>query len=618
MPTFVPVTDTERAKCEQNLHDAEFAEHRQFDAPHAMGRTKPKVDRGWAQGELGWGVLKSFGADDRDDLAQLAKHAEGGHKMVRNEKGLWVKAKSLVGEDETEEKIPGGMGRGKGISVMERFMKDNLQGNEKVKDDVGSSSNKQFADAVEDKFDYKQKPKRENKPTERPRLDSREKDSKNKQDRRQVDNSRDRKPVKRGRSRDSRDRNRTEGRYNERKRGHDDSRDRKYDYPDRTTNPKDKARDDDRVEGKSTSSHKRARSPSLSHSRSHSRERSKHSKRRSPSYSSRSRTPSRSPNRSRSRSRSRSHSRSSVSTSSTTSHHRHHKKHKKHHKHHKKEKKEKKEKKHAKKHHHHRAYTPSPTPSRSLSPQPSKRLPSSSAHSSSDRSRSPTRHKQDIVTENLPPGDIAEVTPVVMQQQEEELQEEEKEPIMTAIQIINRFQDIYSTTSLNTIQREELFHQILHPRCHVRHLRNDGKVYFTSSEDILRAYRTVTSQPVIVSKRIYLQYTTSPDEHATWCLDFHRPNTSPGLGDNDDCQILLYQCSRDEQIMTIWGCTDIAHWSENTELTIQDVIGKHSTHPEIWQGVEKIVKQVWKVPASITSLASFAHYHNYDHMEVWG
>eukprot|EP01033_Poteriospumella_lacustris_P020151 gene20151-14714_t len=77
MPSFVPVTDPEKARSEQNPHDPEFIAHRLFDDPH----TVKTVDRGWGQGEVGWGVLKKFGGDERDDGAQVLRHAEGSHKM---------------------------------------------------------------------------------------------------------------------------------------------------------------------------------------------------------------------------------------------------------------------------------------------------------------------------------------------------------------------------------------------------------------------------------------------------------------------------------------------------------------------------------------------------------
>lgn len=65
MPRFVPVSNPEAPKSEQDLHSAENLKHRKFDNPHAV--LKPPVDRGWQQGSLGWGVLGSFGSKEKDD-----------------------------------------------------------------------------------------------------------------------------------------------------------------------------------------------------------------------------------------------------------------------------------------------------------------------------------------------------------------------------------------------------------------------------------------------------------------------------------------------------------------------------------------------------------------------
>ena len=74
MPKFVPVVDTEKPLAEQNDNDPNFQKHRHFDNPHALesgGVSKKTVDRGWQQGQVGWGVLKQFGNLEKDDAAQV-------------------------------------------------------------------------------------------------------------------------------------------------------------------------------------------------------------------------------------------------------------------------------------------------------------------------------------------------------------------------------------------------------------------------------------------------------------------------------------------------------------------------------------------------------------------
>eukprot|EP01035_Chromulina_nebulosa_P019283 gene19283-25142_t len=115
MPKFVPVVDVEKPLHEQNIHSEELSKHRQFDNPHDI--SKSTVHRGWQQGSLGWGVLGSFGSNDKDDGSQVINRSSVPQKMIKNEKGLWVKVK-----DDSQLKP---MGRGKGISVLDELENSN-------------------------------------------------------------------------------------------------------------------------------------------------------------------------------------------------------------------------------------------------------------------------------------------------------------------------------------------------------------------------------------------------------------------------------------------------------------------------------------------------------------
>lgn len=132
MPKFVPVTDTERPQSEQHEVAHDYAQHRKFDAPHAVkaneNRGRGKVDRGWQEGTVGWGVLGSFGSNDKDDAAQVVRRSAGEQKMVKNEKGLWVKAGkgATTASDQDQQRVSalsssasssGGIGRGGGIPI---------------------------------------------------------------------------------------------------------------------------------------------------------------------------------------------------------------------------------------------------------------------------------------------------------------------------------------------------------------------------------------------------------------------------------------------------------------------------------------------------------------------
>jgi hypothetical protein len=101
MPQFVPVVDDETPR------------HERGGSVSAV--PKKTVDRGWQQGTLGWGVQGNFGSHSKDEAAQEVVHRakETDAKMVKNEKGLWVKVKHTDGGKST------GRGRGGGIPVFE-------------------------------------------------------------------------------------------------------------------------------------------------------------------------------------------------------------------------------------------------------------------------------------------------------------------------------------------------------------------------------------------------------------------------------------------------------------------------------------------------------------------
>lgn len=95
MPTFVPVTNPEKSLREQD--ESELSKHRNFDST-VVARQK----RGWQQGTVGWGVQGTWGSTAKDDGAQVVREQSRGN-MVRNEKGLWVKAATRVRRRDDEE-----------------------------------------------------------------------------------------------------------------------------------------------------------------------------------------------------------------------------------------------------------------------------------------------------------------------------------------------------------------------------------------------------------------------------------------------------------------------------------------------------------------------------------
>lgn len=100
MPSFVPVQDPEKARHEQD--ETALAKHRNFDSMVVARQRTETTNRGWEQGAVGWGVLGSWGSSSRDQGAQVTrKVADPRNKMVKNEKGLWVKVRDLEAKGAT-------------------------------------------------------------------------------------------------------------------------------------------------------------------------------------------------------------------------------------------------------------------------------------------------------------------------------------------------------------------------------------------------------------------------------------------------------------------------------------------------------------------------------------
>ncbi len=268
MPKFVPVTDTEKPKSEQSLYSDELLAHRQFDMPHAVlnsgsaGNSNSQEKRGWTQGEVGWGNLNKYGSDAADNGAQILRHAEGDQKMVKNEKGLWVKAKSINSSENKGELQGKGRG-GRGIPVFDKYRQD-LEN--KQSDDEGTegikSDDKRFEDArAKKEFDI-----------EKDHQHSNRKEQKSSHRDRSGSSDRSASPHRRSHNDRSRDRGRDRDNDRHKSRGDRDSRDRRGDERSR--------RDDSRSRrARSRSGHKERRGDKDRHNRSRNDSRERHRRR---------------------------------------------------------------------------------------------------------------------------------------------------------------------------------------------------------------------------------------------------------------------------------------------------------------------------------------------------
>mmetsp|Transcript_34021 Transcript_34021/g.44927 ORF Transcript_34021/g.44927 Transcript_34021/m.44927 type:complete len:201 (-) Transcript_34021:163-765(-) len=112
---FVPVTDVEKARCEQDFYSDNLRKHRKFDNPFddnlRGGKPKKKVDRGWGEhGSVGWGVRGFHGSAQKDtgggkSTVNVCKNKR--FKMVQDQHGRWVKQKIEDSGGDDGETQPG-------------------------------------------------------------------------------------------------------------------------------------------------------------------------------------------------------------------------------------------------------------------------------------------------------------------------------------------------------------------------------------------------------------------------------------------------------------------------------------------------------------------------------
>jgi hypothetical protein len=545
MVKFVPVSDVERPRAAQNLHASANDKHRKFDNPHTVGKT---VDRGWQQGNVGWGVLGAFGNSDKDDAAQVMKHAEGAHKMVKNDKGLWVKVKN-VSSDKCE--IPSSSrGRGGGISVLGslKTLENASQGKNHIEDEGSKDSS-------------------------RGRSDSRFRDD-------SVDNDRDYKHK-----RDIRKRSRSTSR-GRRESSRRESRERSRD---RST----KQVDSDRRSHKSSKSrregrHDRDKSSSRSRSRSH-----------SPSFSHRDRPDLR---REKSRIEKRDRSRSP--------------------------------------HQSYRGHRDRPSSHQNGD---SSRSIQNLSVSVTDRGILKERGIRNAPSDHDHPSDNSDEN-IVFQ--------------FSATQVANRFLEIYSgigleiskarksgmmkdadevsdeLTNVNLKEKRlDLIACLFVDRAAVLSLRN-GKVMLasksairesfarTSPEDCRCSYRIVVNIPENSNRTNIDGSSAAVHEDISYCLDFHAPNSSPGLGDRSKDTALLYRCVG-SFLTHIWGAVDPEKLSSVTASSDTDPSSRSRARDvfmksKCWAWASAMIQLDYPSFPELSQNEGVVIFHDYNTVEVWG
>ncbi len=254
-------------------------------------------------------------------------------------------------------------------------------------------------------------------------------------------------------------------------------------------------------------------------------------------------------------------------------------------------------------------------------------------------------------------GDNADV--LLQEKEEKEKEKEESEDIaediaedddtfmrITAVQVINRFHEVYSAENNSKTRLVDL-RELFAPGVTIEALCPDEVVVqpvLTDRNALLMAFLKTHPTPTAVSKRVYIELpltwrkkgvTTAGDSavagdrdtadaEITFVCDFHRRGTMPALGDGHQGHILLYQVQA-AAVTHIWGMEDTTQLSERDTLTFDEI--QQAALGRIWSLVRDCVLSHAPVFQQVllrdehkndTFETLFCHYHNYDQMEVWG
>ena len=104
-----------------------------------------------------------------------------------------------------------------------------------------------------------------------------------------------------------------------------------------------------------------------------------------------------------------------------------------------------------------------------------------------------------------------------------------------------------------------------------------------------------------------------PSPRVTFCVDMHRAQCSPGLGDASKNTILLYRCDN-KHITNVWGMTDTEGLAVDRGLTLSKFMDSAA-----WHMVAAVVESDVELSApDAMGKSPSLHFHNYDTMDTWG
>jgi hypothetical protein len=168
-----------------------------------------------------------------------------------------------------------------------------------------------------------------------------------------------------------------------------------------------------------------------------------------------------------------------------------------------------------------------------------------------------------------------------------------------------------------------------------------GKVMLSGKSSIRSSFTRTSPEESRCSHRVVLnipQDTVSSDAYASneggsdstvgasnrsvsYCLDFHPPFTSPGLGDRTKDTALLYRCVG-SLLTHIWGAVDpdkfSSTWSKQSTSATVSASKEAVLETKCWTWAAAVVSKEFPSFPLLVEDSEVVIFHDYNTIESWG
>jgi hypothetical protein len=185
---------------------------------------------------------------------------------------------------------------------------------------------------------------------------------------------------------------------------------------------------------------------------------------------------------------------------------------------------------------------------------------------------------------------------------EDTMEEEEEAFKFTAIQVVNRLQEVFASKSK---MRLEFIMETFAADAIISSMKT-GKVLVSGNAAIEDKFRQTNCMPAKCERRLYVELGGG---RVSFALDLHAPHSVPGLGDPSKHTALLYRCEG-SRLTHVWGVVDPDALAAREDPKLDKAALLAST---VWEWAREIVRK----EAPEFTEQSEMHFHDYTDIELW-